>query len=119
MDRRATLDRLKRKVRTFCDDRGWDRTHNAKDLAIGVITEASELLEHFRFKTREESERLLSRPVARRKICDELADVLHTLLRFSQIYGIDLSDELARKMKRNAKKYPLPAGKGKAGKKRS
>lgn len=31
-------------------NRDWDQFHNAKDLAIGISTEASEFLDLFRFK---------------------------------------------------------------------
>jgi len=51
MDEKAYLTELKEKVKNFCEERDWDQFHNAKDLAIGIITEASELLELFRFKT--------------------------------------------------------------------
>ena len=107
MDHKTTLQDLKLKVQKFCDDRNWDRYHNAKDLAIGIITEASELLVQFRFKSEKEVEMLFKRPKTREAICDEVVDILHTVLRFSQKYGIDLTTELERKMKKNGKKYPL------------
>jgi hypothetical protein len=44
-----TIQELTDKEREFCEARDWDQYHGPKDLAIGVITEASELLEHFRF----------------------------------------------------------------------
>ena len=40
----------------YCEDRDWDQFHNPKELAIGLITEASEVLEHFRFKSEKEME---------------------------------------------------------------
>ena len=107
MDQKTTVHALKQKVKKFCDERNWDRYHNAKDLAIGIITEASELLEQFRFKPEKEVETMFRDPRKREMICDELADILHTILRFAQKYEIDLATELARKMKKNVKKYPL------------
>jgi|SRR5581483_5466518 len=107
-DHEMTVHELKEKVRRFCEARNWDRYHNPKDLAIGVITEASELLEHFRFKSRTQVNALLKAPKSRQAICDELIDVLHTVLRFSQLYGIDLSSELDRKMRANELKHPVP-----------
>lgn len=107
MDEKSTLQDLKEKVRRFCDDRNWDQYHNAKDLAIGIITEASELLEHFRFKNDQEVESLLKNAESRQKICEEIVDVFHTILRFAQKYHIDLSDELEKKMKKNGKKHPI------------
>ena len=107
MDSKTTVTDLKRKVQKFCDDRNWDRYHNAKDLAIGIITEASELLVQFRFKSEKEVEKLFKSPQTRTAICDEVVDILHTVLRFSQKYGIDLATELDRKMKKNGIKYPV------------
>lgn len=107
MDDKTTIHELKRKVQKFCDDRKWDCYHNAKDLAIGIITEASELLVQFRFKSEREVERLFKSPKTRTAICEELADILHTVLRFSQKYGIDLTTEMERKMKKNGVKYPV------------
>ena len=54
MDRTASLDDLKMRVREFCEARDWDQFHNAKELAIGIVTESSELLQHFRFKSAEQ-----------------------------------------------------------------
>ena len=107
MDHQTTVQDLKAKVQKFCDARKWDRYHNAKDLAIGIITEASELLVQFRFKNEQEVEKLFKSPKSRAAICEELVDILHTVLRFSQKYGIDLTTELDRKMKKNGEKYPV------------
>ncbi len=106
-DSTASVQDLKDKVQKFCDDRDWDKFHNAKDLAIGIITEASELLVQFRFKSEKEVETLFQSPKTREAICDEVVDILHTVLRFSQKYGIDLATELDRKMQKNGVKYPL------------
>lgn len=50
-DSDTTVSELQDIIREFCDERGWDQFHNSKDLAIGMVTEASELLELFRFKS--------------------------------------------------------------------
>ena len=106
-DETTTLQELKLKVRKFCDERNWDRYHNAKDLAIGIITEASELLVQFRFKSEDEVEKLFKEGKTRAAICDEVVDILHTILRFAQKYEIDLTTELGRKMESNSIKYPV------------
>ena len=89
MDKHTTVQDLKDKVHHFCNQRQWDPYHNAKDLAIGMVTESSELLEIFRFKNQREVERILENPRTRIGVCEELADILHTLLRFSQKFGMD------------------------------
>jgi len=61
MDDKTNIKQLKEMVKTFCEERDWDQYHNAKDLAIGIITESSELLEHFRFKSEKEVEQRLKK----------------------------------------------------------
>ena len=105
-DNTTDLGRLKSMVQKFCAERDWDQFHNAKDLAIGAVTEASELLEIFRFLNSEQVAMTLQDPIKRQAIGHELADVLFFLLRFAERYEFDLSQEFANKMKHNAKKYP-------------
>jgi NTP pyrophosphatase (non-canonical NTP hydrolase) len=99
-------------VGNFCEVRDWDQFHGPKDLAIGVITEASELLEHFRFQSDERSLELLNDPRAREEIEDELADVLFFLIRFSQRFNDDLTKVLLRKLEKSEQKYPVEKAKG-------
>ncbi len=112
MDSKAHLQELKSKVRAFCEARDWDRFHGAKDLSIGIITEASELLEHFRFRSDAEIEALLADPKKKAEIGHEMADVLYFLLRMGQMLDIDLSDALEAKMAENEQKYPVGKAKG-------
>ncbi len=106
MDNETTFETLKKQVQHFCEERGWDPYHNGKELAIGAVTEASELLEHFRFQSSSQVEEILKNEDKRQAIGEELADVLFFLLRFSQRYQFDLSDCFARKMQKNDRKYP-------------
>lgn len=111
-DSNVTIDELKGIIKKFCEDRDWDQFHNPKDLSVAVITEASELLEIFRFKSDEEAEGFLSNPGKREAVADELADILYFVLRFAQKYDIDLSSEFYRKMELNNQKYPQDKFKG-------
>lgn len=106
------LEDLKSKVAEFCAERDWDQFHDIKELAIGVSTEAAELLELFRFKQIREIDADLKKNDFRGKVEDELADVLFFLLRISGRYEIDLERALASKMKKNAEKYPVEKAKG-------
>ncbi len=107
MDSKTTVHELKEKIRLFCEERDWGQYHNAKDLAIGIITEAGELLDHFRFKSEKEAEEMLKNQNKRDEVSEELADILYFVLRLGQKYGIDLTTELNRKMEKNAEKYPV------------
>ena len=113
MDKDISINDLKKRVQRFCEDRDWDQFHGAKDLAIGVITEASELLEHFRFLSDAQARHLFSTPIKRKEIEEELADILFFVLRFAQRFEIDLDQSLWRKLKKNAAKYPVRKSRGK------
>lgn len=107
-----TISDLKSQVQAFCEARDWDQYHNAKDLAIGVSTEAGELLDLFRFKSPEEVEAMFRDAREREDIEDEVSDVLFFLLRLGQKYDIDLTNALERKMEKNAGKYPVEKTRG-------
>lgn len=104
------MNSLKEKVKKFCEDRDWDQFHNAKELSIGLSTEASELLQHFRFKTPEQVEEIMKS--RREEIEDELADVLIFAIRFAQKYDVDMEEIVNRKLKKNEEKYPIETSKG-------
>lgn len=112
-DETATVRALMDMVRRFCEERDWDRFHNPKDLAIGMVTESSELLDIFRFRSEEESKAIFSDPGHREHIEEEVADVLYFVLRFAQTSGIDLSGALETKIAKNAEKYPAELSRGK------
>lgn len=108
-----SINKLTTHVKEFCEARDWDQFHGPKDLAIGVITEAAELLEHFRFQSDEQALALLNDPHIKEEIEDELADVLFFLLRFSQRFDVDLAAALQRKIEKSGRKYPVEKAKGK------
>lgn len=113
MDDGQSIQDLKNKVQAFCEERDWDQFHNPKDLAIGLITEASELLELFRFKNELEALEILNDPKSRVRVSEELSDVFFFLLRFARRFDFDLSSGLDQKMKKNAEKYPVELSRGK------
>jgi NTP pyrophosphatase (non-canonical NTP hydrolase) len=71
-----------------------------------MTNESSELLQEFRFKDREEQLELLADPDAREDIEDELADVLLFVLRFADMYDVELDEALAGKLEKNRARYP-------------
>lgn len=112
MHNQDSLQVLSDKVRQFCEARDWDQFHGPKDLAIGLITEASELLEHFRFQSDQQALALFTDTQSKEEIESELADVFFFLLRFSQRFDIDLDKALRRKMEVSERKYPVHRAKG-------
>ncbi|AGH94522.1 nucleotide pyrophosphohydrolase [Pseudobdellovibrio exovorus] len=108
----SDIQLLQQKIKTFCDEREWDQFHTPKDLAIGISTEAAELMELFRFKSDQEIQDLLQSSSFREKLNDEVADIFFFILRFSQMNGVDLVQALESKMQKNAAKYPVEKARG-------
>jgi NTP pyrophosphatase (non-canonical NTP hydrolase) len=111
-DADTSIAGLKARVQAFCEERDWDQFHNPKDLAIGIATEAAELLERFRFQTDDQMEGILEDFDARLGVEEELADVLIFLLRFAQRFGFDLSSAVEDKLASNAERYPVETARG-------
>ena len=106
-DQNSTIEHLKRLVAQFCEQRNWDKEHKPKELAIGAVTEASELLEIFRFLSESDCLTAVTNPKTKQKISEELADTLCFILRFAQLYNFDLAECLRDKLAKNAIKYPI------------
>ncbi|OIO04955.1 MAG: nucleotide pyrophosphohydrolase [Elusimicrobia bacterium CG1_02_56_21] len=107
----ADIDKLTKDVLKFRNDREWAQFHNPKDVSISLALEAAELLEHFQWKTPEEI--AVHIKTGKEEISDELADVLYWVLLLSRDLDIDISKALGRKLRKNAKKYPLEKSRGK------
>ncbi len=110
---KTTVQELIKMVQCFCEERDWDQFHNPKDLAIGISTEANELLDIFRFQSDIQMKNIMASPEKREHVEEELADVLFFVLRFAQMNHIDLKEILQDKIKKNGKKYPIEKAKGK------
>jgi len=100
----SDIQTLQERVKKFGTERKFDRYHEPKDVAIDIIEEASELLEHFQWRNGEE----LSAYIAehREDIEDELMDVLHGVLLMANTMQIDIISAFERKMIKNEIKYP-------------
>ena len=109
-DRATTIQELKDTVQAFVRERDWERFHSPKNLSMALSAEAAELMEHFLWDTLEASEET----ARKEEVADELADILLYLLEFANMTGIDISDAVASKVKKNAEKYPVEKAKGNA-----
>jgi dCTP diphosphatase len=98
------------KIRKFRDARDWKQFHNHKDVALSLVLEASEVLEHFQWKSPKEVEE--HGRTDKDELSDELADVAIYLFELADNLGIDIPKAIARKMKKNAVKYPVAKAKG-------
>lgn len=106
------LHALRDRLRAFAAERDWDQFHSPKNLAMALIGEAGELIEHFQWLTEEQSRSLDAE--RRERVAEELADVLLYLVRLADRLDIDLADAAWRKIEINARKYPADVARGSA-----
>ena len=107
---RATITSLRNDLRRFAAARDWQQFHTPKNLAMALSVETAELLECFQWLTPEQSAKLPARD--RRAVEEEVADVLLYLLRLTDVLDIDPLQAAQRKMKLNARKYPVALSRG-------
>lgn len=105
-----SLEQLRNKINAFVKERDWDQFHSPKNLAMAMIVEAAELVEHFQWNTLEESKLLT--PEKREAVSHELADTFVYLLRIAEVLEIDLITAANDKIALNAQKYPVEKVKG-------
>jgi NTP pyrophosphatase (non-canonical NTP hydrolase) len=106
-----SLGQLNLKLQQFVEARDWEQFHSPKNLAMAMIVEAAELVEHFQWSTEDES--YLLTPEKREQVSHEIADTFVYLLRLAQVLEIDLIDAANKKIALNALKYPVDRARGK------
>jgi len=112
MDQTDRLEHLRAQLREFVAERDWDKFHSPKNLAMALVAEAAELVEHFQWLTPEES---LNLPAATRAEVElEIADVLLFLLRLCDKLDVEPLTAAHRKLELNREKYPVDKAKGRA-----
>ena len=106
------LSLLSRRLLAFAREREWEQFHSPKNLAMALIAECAELVEHFQWMSEAESED--PAPDKRRELALEMADILIYLLRMAERLDIDLIDAAHRKIEINEERYPADRVRGDA-----
>jgi NTP pyrophosphatase (non-canonical NTP hydrolase) len=109
-DRETTVAALRDLVRRFNDEREWAQYHSARNLAMALSVEASELLELYLWCKDEGPQPVVATRVPR--IEEEVADVAICLLAFCERTGIDLASAVERKVAAHAVRYPVDEARG-------
>ncbi len=108
------LDQIKTRLRDFAAARDWEQFHSPKNLAMALIVEAAELVEHFQWLTEEQSQALPPDKLA--EVEQEIADIQIYLIRLADKLGIDMEQAVDAKIELNEKKYPAEKVRGSAAK---
>lgn len=106
------LESLRRELAAFAEVRDWDQFHSPKNLAMALIAECAELVEHLQWLTEDESARLDEKKLA--AVRHELADVLIYLIRIADKLDVDLVRAVREKIAINEKRYPAERVRGDA-----
>ena len=104
------VQHLAEKIVAFREARDWKQFHNPKDMALSLVLEAGEVMEHFQWKNIAEMEEYVK--THKDEIGEELADVLYWVLLMSHDLKIDILQSLEEKLKKNELKYPVEKSKG-------
>jgi len=107
-----SLDDLRKQLAAFAAERDWAQFHSPKNLAMALIAECAELVEHFQWLTEEQSAAL--EESKREAVSEELADVLIYLIRIADQLDIDLMDAAQKKIAKNEHRYPAERVRGDA-----
>ncbi|MFQ5805940.1 MAG: nucleotide pyrophosphohydrolase [Phycisphaerae bacterium] len=111
-DETTTVTQLRRLVAGFVAEREWQRYHDPKNLSMAIAIETAELMEHFQWVRSDELPELLRDQRHKAKIGEEIADIMCFLLALANTLELDLSSAVARKIEKNAAKYPVQTFRG-------
>lgn len=110
----ASLSEIKAQLRTFADERDWSQFHSPKNLVMALSGEVGELTEQFQWLSEDESQALSESQLS--EVSDEIADVQIYFLMLSDKIGVDVLDAVQKKIRDNARKYPVDKARGKSDK---
>ena len=98
------MDKLKKVLREFNEERDWDQFHSPENLAKSISIEAGELLECFQWDNNSNKE----------NICEELADVITYCIMLADKLDVGIEDIVLNKLEKSKKKYPVDKAFGSA-----
>lgn len=104
---------IQEKLKVFSEERDWDQFQSPKNLSMGLVREAAELLELFQWLTEQQSIDVVNSEKQMKLIREEIADVFLFLVRLADKLDVDIEKASIEKIKVNAIKYPISLSKGK------
>ena len=110
------IEVLKLRLREFAVARDWEQFHSVRNLILALVGEVGELAAEFQWISDDDIAKALQDSDKRESVGSEIADVFIYLLRLSDITGIDLVEELKKKLVINEERYPADKAKGSAAK---
>ena len=112
----SSVTELTTLVRAFADNRDWQQFHTARNLVLALVGETGELAAEFQWNSDDNIVSALQDAGKREAVGSELADVFIYLLRLADVIGINLVEELGKKIMVNEERYPVDKARGSAAK---
>ena len=112
----SSVTELTTLVRAFADNRDWQQFHTARNLVLALVGETGELAAEFQWISDDNIVSALQDTDKREAVGSELADVFIYLLRLADVIGINLVEELGKKIMVNEERYPVDKARGSAAK---
>jgi dCTP diphosphatase len=103
---------LTRALESFATERDWAQFHSPKNLVMALTGEVGELNELFQWLTEQQSKDLANDTEGKKRVSEELADILFYLVRTASVMAIDLNQAAVQKLALNEQKYPVEKVKG-------
>ncbi len=101
-DRDMTIGGLKGRIMALCREKGWgvDGVQNPQHVAMAMTVEMAELLEHFQWLSEDRVDALMRGEDMERtaQIGEEFADVMMYGLQLMEVLGIDVTQQVLRKI---------------------
>jgi len=101
-----------KQIKKFCEQRGWDKFHNPKDLLLGIVEEIGELRNLIKW---EQNPEVIKKVLLKHKeeVEDNIGDILWFLAILANSVNVDLGKALKKVIAANKKRFPLRKTKGK------
>ena len=106
------FEKLIKSLQNFATERDWEQFHSPKNLAMALIVEAAEMVEHFQWLSEEQSRTLPAEKL--KEVEQEMADIFIYLIRIADGIGVNLEEAAWRKIELNEEKYPIEKARGSA-----
>lgn len=113
MKKTGDLKAMSKAILKFGNERGWKKFHTPKNMAMDLVREATELMEHFVWL--KDGREVRKDKKILQEVKDEMGDVLHSLLVLADSLKIDLAKCFWQKLRKADKKYPKEKIFGKTG----
>jgi NTP pyrophosphatase (non-canonical NTP hydrolase) len=100
-----SLEDIQKDFAEFKQERGWEKFHEPKNIAMSISIESAELMELFQWKDNVDIERIKSDSELMDNIREELGDIILYSLSMAQKLDIDLEEAVEDKLKENKDRF--------------